>query len=95
MFSGRVWGCVRHADETGHAGHVDDYTSLASIAVFVLLQHHLDLLLHTQECAFLVDVVHEVHVIEWSDMEWHEGTRHASVVDSCVEAAMCVENMLV
>jgi hypothetical protein len=95
VLGGRVWGGVRHTDETGHAGHVDDDTSFAGISLLVLFQHHFDLLLHAQEGAFLIDIIHEVHIIERSDMEWHESTRHAGVIDSCVEAAMCVEDMLV
>jgi hypothetical protein len=54
---------VTTLDETGHASHVDNDTSFACTALLVLLQHDLDLLLHAQERAFLVDIVHEVHVV--------------------------------
>jgi hypothetical protein len=74
MLGGCVWSGIGYADETGHASHVDNDTSFACIALLVLLQHDLDLLLHTQEGAFLVDIVHEVHIVQRSDMERHEST---------------------
>lgn len=72
MLSRRVWGRVGHTDETGHAGHVDNDASFARIAMLVLVQHDFDLFLHAQEGAFLVDIVHEIHVVERSNMEGHE-----------------------
>lgn len=72
MLRGRVWSGIWYADEARHASHVDDNASFARVALLILIQHDPDLLLHAQEGAFLVDVVHEVHIGEWGDMEWHE-----------------------
>jgi len=72
MLRGRVWSGIWHADEARHASHVDDNASFARVALLVLVQHHPDLLLHAQEGALLVDVVHKVQIGERGDMEWHE-----------------------
>lgn len=72
MLSARIWSGKGHTDETGHASHVDDDASFARIALLVLIQHDFDLFLHAQEGAFLVDIIHEVHVVKRSDMEGHE-----------------------
>jgi hypothetical protein len=74
MLGGGIRSGIGHTDKTGHASHVDNDTSFARIALLLLVQHHFDLLLHAQEGAFLVDIVHEVQIVEWSDMEWHERT---------------------
>jgi len=72
VLRGRVGSGIWYTDEARHASHVDDDASFARVALLVLVQHHFDLLLHAQEGAFLVDVVHEVQIGEGCDMEWHE-----------------------
>lgn len=63
--------------------------------MLVLLQHYVDLLLHAEEGAFQIELVHRVEILNRCHMEWLEGTRHASIVDSSIEPTMLFENVFV
>lgn len=88
MFGRRVGSSIWHTDKTRHACHVNNRALLSGITEFLLLEHHLDLLLHAPEGSSLVDVVHEIHVFGWGIVESLESARHASVIHNGIETSM-------